>query len=628
MADYTTHTWVNSTTPAINDVHLNEMEAGIAASLRKENNFSDIASLATARTNLGLGTSATRDVGTGSGEVAAGDHTHAIYAELAGATFTGAVITPASASGGAGFRLPHGDAPSSPTNGDVWTTTSAMLVRLNGNSRTLATTTDLASYAALAGATFTGHINVGVGNATYRSRSGGGGGATPYWLTALSTGKALAMLVGTGGTALVYDNSGSFSINSESRAALDGDSTTGGTVRSAWSATGVLTHYNQLFVDGSSDAVQFRLQGTAGQTQDLFRAENSSATVLASINSSGHVTTPRVILTNGTQISDDGTRTLVRADGNAFQILTEDGAGFLARFGGNGTGFIPTFGVFATSWATSTVPMVNKGFAGQTADLQQWQNSSATVLASISSGGAGTFAGLTVSAGYAIYAAHSAGTTITRYGYGTLASGSTGTGNTAIGSSVLGSSTNGSSNTAIGSSAMYSATSAGENTVIGQEAYYTPTGGAYNIAIGRRAMRDAGSNNGNTAVGFYALYGKTTNNNIGIGYYAGRYSTSEVANELFINSLDRTNRAGDIAGSIIYGVQAAAAADQVLQINASLAIAGAADLGGGKGVVYIAEADTVPSTPPTSGFIGYVDPADGNFKLLGSSGTVTTIAEA
>lgn len=57
------------------------------------------------------------------------------YAALAGATFTGLVATVASASGGAGFRLPHGSAPSSPTNGDLWTTTAALFLRLNGATK-------------------------------------------------------------------------------------------------------------------------------------------------------------------------------------------------------------------------------------------------------------------------------------------------------------------------------------------------------------------------------------------------------------------------------------------------------------------------------------------------------------
>jgi hypothetical protein len=47
-------------------------------------------------------------------------------------TYTGLALTAASATGGAGFRLPHGAAPTSPTNGDVWTTTAGMYARING----------------------------------------------------------------------------------------------------------------------------------------------------------------------------------------------------------------------------------------------------------------------------------------------------------------------------------------------------------------------------------------------------------------------------------------------------------------------------------------------------------------
>ena len=49
-------------------------------------------------------------------------------------TGTGLFLTPATASGGAGLRLPHGTAPSSPTDGDMWTTTVGLYVRINGGT--------------------------------------------------------------------------------------------------------------------------------------------------------------------------------------------------------------------------------------------------------------------------------------------------------------------------------------------------------------------------------------------------------------------------------------------------------------------------------------------------------------
>lgn len=47
-------------------------------------------------------------------------------------TFTGTVIMPTSVVGGSSFRVPHGSAPTAPTNGDIWTTTAGLYVQVNG----------------------------------------------------------------------------------------------------------------------------------------------------------------------------------------------------------------------------------------------------------------------------------------------------------------------------------------------------------------------------------------------------------------------------------------------------------------------------------------------------------------
>lgn len=78
------------------------------------------------------------------------DHVHptdTTRAPLASPTFTGKVTTAASATGGAGFSLPHGAAPSAPVNGDVWTTTTGLFAYVNGAT---------VQFAALASPTFTG----------------------------------------------------------------------------------------------------------------------------------------------------------------------------------------------------------------------------------------------------------------------------------------------------------------------------------------------------------------------------------------------------------------------------------------------------------------------------------------
>lgn len=61
-----------------------------------------------------------------------------VYMPLAGGTFTGKVTMFTSAAGNASMTLPHGAAPSSPVNGDVWSTTANFFVRINGATKTVA----------------------------------------------------------------------------------------------------------------------------------------------------------------------------------------------------------------------------------------------------------------------------------------------------------------------------------------------------------------------------------------------------------------------------------------------------------------------------------------------------------
>lgn len=73
-------------------------------------------------------------------------------AELAGATYTGKVVTAAPTATVAGLTLPHGTAPTTPVNGDLWSTTTGLFQRINGTSRQFA---DLNSTQTLSAKTLT-----------------------------------------------------------------------------------------------------------------------------------------------------------------------------------------------------------------------------------------------------------------------------------------------------------------------------------------------------------------------------------------------------------------------------------------------------------------------------------------
>jgi hypothetical protein len=111
------------------------------------------------------------------------------YAPLAGATFTGLVTTLAPTTATAGLNIPHGVAPTSPVNGDVWTTTSGVFARINAGTQQLMS---LGNTQTVSGSITFSNASQTLGNSTAASTVNVGTGAT---LTATTK----AVNIGTAG---------------------------------------------------------------------------------------------------------------------------------------------------------------------------------------------------------------------------------------------------------------------------------------------------------------------------------------------------------------------------------------------------------------------------------------------
>jgi len=164
--------------------------------------------------------------------------------------------------------------------------------------------------------------------------------------------------------------------------------------------------------------------------------------------------------------------------------------------------------------------------------------------------------------------------------------------NVGIGVEALNFATTVNRNVAIGQRAMYGAkTDAHLNVAIGVSALSGTWSGQYNVAIGPSAMYGAANQNPSysTAIGADAFEDITSgNNNVGIGYAAGRLSTTgdgnvylghkagyrqtTASNLLIIDNQDRGSVTKEGTASLIYGVFAADAVDQILTFNADVGI--------------------------------------------------------
>lgn len=195
-----------------------------------------------------------------------------------------------------------------------------------------------------------------------------------------------------------------------------------------------------------------------------------------------------------------------------------------------------------------------QGHSTQNANLQTWENSSATVLASVSAAGLGSFVGLTSSASVTITA------------------------------------TNGNF-TSQGASGQWSGLD-------------LKTGTSNRWKIQRNGTSESGSNVGSD-LDIYAYMDDGTT----------RITPVRITRATGLVTLSGAITAAGLG--TFAGV--------TLSTTTSLSL-GTPSLGGGAGVISIANATTAPTTDPSGGGILYVE--SGALKFRGSSGTITTIAAA
>lgn len=141
--------------------------------------------------------------------------------------------------------------------------------------------------------------------------------------------------------------------------------------------------------------------------------------------------------------------------------------------------------------------------------------------------------------------------------------------NNATGYAALLANIDGNNNNATGSGSLRDNTEGDSNNAMGYQSLRRNTTGNRNSAEGTQALYSNTEGSNNTALGFRALYSTTTGaNNIGMGAFAGFYQTTE-SNQFFVDSLLRADAATELTNAILYGIMAAAQADQKLYVNAA-----------------------------------------------------------
>ncbi|MCI5056881.1 MAG: hypothetical protein MRY83_12275 [Flavobacteriales bacterium] len=136
----------------------------------------------------------------------------------------------------------------------------------------------------------------------------------------------------------------------------------------------------------------------------------------------------------------------------------------------------------------------------------------------------------------------------------------TGSGNVSVGYDALKSNTSGYENIAIGPEALITSTTAVNNTAVGAYAMQLATTGSFNTAFGTSALSQLTTARRNTAIGYQALIFCNADDNIGLGYFAGKFAIGTVSNtaasqSIFIGSNSKANANGE-SNQIVIGYEA------------------------------------------------------------------------
>lgn len=237
-----------------------------------------------------------------------------VYLPLSGGTLTGKLITVASATGSAGLNLPHGAAPTSPVNGDMWTTTGGMFLRLNGGTQTVG---------------LGGTVNTWSNTNTFSSTTNNFGTSTATGTTNLASGATLSgstktVNIGTGGVA------GSTTTITIGATAGTSTTTLNGTVSLANAlsvgngGTGATTLTGYVKGSGTSALTASSTIPTSDLSGSIALGSQVSGTLLIA---NGGTNNASLVVTQGYVYYGDGTKLVGLAPGTSGQFLQTQGAG-------------------------------------------------------------------------------------------------------------------------------------------------------------------------------------------------------------------------------------------------------------------------------------------------------------